>query len=150
MTAEELREKMGAITTANNARIAAGGYEEFEGYFPTWIAPLQVLVLSISEKSRDYAIELCRRLAASDFLVETDLTSERIGKKLRNSRQHRPPYVLVVGPNEAAKEEVSVRDRQGSEQRGVPFQAFAERLADDISSRRREPFKAKEFVTREE
>jgi threonyl-tRNA synthetase len=123
--------------------------EEFEGHFPTWLAPLQVLVLSVAEASNAYALELCRRLKAASFLAEADVTPERIGKKILNSRQHRPPYLLVVGPSEAASEEVSVRDRQGKEQRKVAFQAFVDRLAADISARRREPYAASEFPSRQ-
>ncbi len=122
--------------------------EEFEGHFPTWLAPVQVLVLSISEKSNDYVSDLCRRLKAGGFLAEADVTSERLGKKIQNSRPHRAPYILVVGPKEAASDEVSVRDRHGKEQRSVAFSAFVERLTADISSRRREPFAASEFPSR--
>lgn len=85
--------------------------EHFEGKFPLWLSPVQVKVLSISDKYNDYAKEVKAKLAAEGVRCEVDNRSEKIGYKIRAARNERVPYILVVGEQEAECGSVSVRKR---------------------------------------
>lgn len=86
--------------------------EHFEGKFPTWLAPLQVKVLPVSEKSRDYAHTVCDQLVASGVRAKVDDRDEKIGYKIRDARStDRVPYMLIIGEKEVESGNISVRDR---------------------------------------
>jgi threonyl-tRNA synthetase len=127
-------------------RFMAVCIEEFDGRFPTWLAPLQVLVLPVSDKAIAYAEHVIERLRQAGLRVELDRSPETLGKKIRNAHARRVPYMLVVGPKEAAAGLVSVRDRFEQEQRGVPLDDFSARARVDRDTRRREPFAAADFA----
>lgn len=83
--------------------------EHFAGHFPTWLAPVQVKVLPISEKYQDYADKVYKELDDNGIRVEMDDRAEKIGYKIREARNERVPYIIVVGEKEAAEGTVSVR-----------------------------------------
>ena len=85
--------------------------EHFSGAFPMWLAPEQVRVLPVSEKSNDYANEVLAKLTAADLRATGDLRSEKLGAKIRLAQEEKIPYMLVVGPRDAESKTVSVRDR---------------------------------------
>ena len=86
--------------------------EHFEGKFPTWLAPLQVKVLPVSEKSRDYAHTVCDQLVAAGVRAKVDDRDEKIGYKIRDARStDRVPYMLIIGEKEVESSNISVRDR---------------------------------------
>ena len=86
--------------------------EHFEGNFPTWLAPLQVKVLPVSEKSRDYAHTVCDQLVAAGVRAKVDDRDEKIGYKIRDARStDRVPYMLIIGEKEVESGNISVRDR---------------------------------------
>lgn len=86
--------------------------EHFEGKFPTWLAPLQVKVLPVSEKSRDYAHTVCDQLVATGVRAKVDDRDEKIGYKIRDARStDRVPYMLIIGEKEVESGNISVRDR---------------------------------------
>ena len=86
--------------------------EHFEGKFPTWLAPLQVKVLPVSEKSRDYAHTVCDQLVAAGVRAKVDDRDEKIGYKIRDARStDRVPYMLIIGEKEVESGNISVRDR---------------------------------------
>ena len=86
--------------------------EQYEGKFPTWLAPLQVKVLPVSEKSRAYAHEVADALRAKKIRVKVDDRDEKIGYKIREARSiDRVPYMLIIGEKEAEAHNISVRDR---------------------------------------
>jgi threonyl-tRNA synthetase len=87
--------------------------EHFEGAFPVWLAPVQVVVASISEPSAVYARKLTARLRSAGMRVELDDSAEKIGPKKHRARQMKVPYILVVGEKEAASGTVNVNDREG-------------------------------------
>ncbi len=89
--------------------------EHFAGAFPTWLAPVQVRVLPISDKYMDYAKGVRDKLDAAGIRVELDTRSEKIGYKIRDARNQRIPYMLVVGQKEEEEGSVSVRSRAGDE-----------------------------------
>ena len=86
--------------------------EHYAGKFPTWLAPVQVDVLPVSEKSRAYANEVAAKLDAAGIRVKVDNRDEKIGYKIREARGiDRVPYMLILGEKEAEAGNISVRDR---------------------------------------
>lgn len=83
--------------------------EKYAGHFPTWLAPVQVKVLPISEKYQEYADKVYADLKANGILAEMDDRAEKIGYKIREARNERVPYIIIVGEKEAAEGTVSVR-----------------------------------------
>jgi len=118
--------------------------EEFDGHLPTWLAPTQVIVIPVSEKSVGYAESLVRSLCA-EYRAEYDSSDETLAKKIRNAHHRRIPYMLIVGPKEEHVRTVSIRDRREHEKQGVPFERFRSVLARDVSTRKCQPYLADEF-----
>ncbi len=83
--------------------------EHFAGAFPLWLAPEQIRVLPLSEKSDDYATEVANKLRLAGFRVSTDLQSARVQAKIREAQMDLIPYMLVVGPKEQETNSVNVR-----------------------------------------
>jgi threonyl-tRNA synthetase len=103
--------------------------EHCGGNFPTWIAPTQALVLTVSEKSDEYAKKVLDELRARGLRVAADMSADKLGAKIRNARGTRVPYMLVVGPKDAEAGAVSVRSRDKGELGAMPLAQFAELLA---------------------
>lgn len=87
--------------------------EHFAGKFPTWIAPVQVKILTISEKYDGYARKVFEYLEDKDIRVELDIRSEKLGYKIREARMSKVPYIVIIGENEEKNQSVSVRARDG-------------------------------------
>ncbi len=85
--------------------------EHYAGAFPTWLAPVQVSILPISDKFNGYAEEVKRKLENMDIKVETDTRSEKIGYKIREAQLQKIPYMFIVGEKEIESDTVSVRER---------------------------------------
>jgi threonyl-tRNA synthetase len=102
--------------------------EHCGGNFPVWMAPRQAIVLTVSEKTDAYARQLAARLEALGIRVELDLSSDKLGAKVRNARLGRFPYLLVVGPKEAEADCVSVRSRDAGELGTMKVDELAARL----------------------
>ena len=110
--------------------------EHFAGKFPTWLAPVQVKVLPVSEKSMEYAREAYQRLFDMGVRVEIDERGETIGYKIREARQiDRVPYMLVLGEKEVESGMISVRDRATDKTTQMSMDAFCEKLAKEIAER---------------
>ena len=110
--------------------------EHFEGKFPTWLAPCQVKVLPVSEKSRDYARGVTEQLEAAGIRAILDERDEKIGYKIREARNiDRPPYMLIIGEQEVEAGNISVRDRS-NETHAEELTAFIERVRAEIDERR--------------
>ena len=109
--------------------------EEYAGAFPTWLAPVQVKVLPISDKYSDYADSVTKALKNKGVRVEADYRAEKIGYKIREARLERTPYILVVGEKEAANNEVSVRSRKNDDEGAIKLDAFIERIVTEIANR---------------
>jgi threonyl-tRNA synthetase len=105
--------------------------EHFEGAFPVWLAPVQVVVASISERSEEYARQVCERLTAVGIRAELDDSPEKIGPKKHRARQMKVPYILVVGEKEAAAGAVNVNERDANRAEDVSLEAFLERLSSE-------------------
>ena len=108
--------------------------EHFAGAFPTWLSPVQAIILPISDKYLDYAASIAKELEASNIRVETDTRAEKIGYKIREARNRRIPYLLVVGEKEEADKTVSLRSREGDEG-AVSVADFVERVVKEIKER---------------
>jgi len=108
--------------------------EHFAGEFPLWLAPVQAVVLSVSEKSNDYASEVLATLKAAGLRVEANLGGEKIGAKIRTAVMEKIPYQVVVGERDAAAKTVAVRTKAG-EQGAVPVDEFVKRALAEIVGR---------------
>lgn len=110
--------------------------EHFAGKFPTWLAPVQVKALPVSEKSRDYAHEVCAKLEEAGIRVVCDDRDEKIGYKIREARQvDRVPYMLIIGAKEVETNTVSVRDRDTDETVTMTLDEFLGKLCKQIEER---------------
>ncbi|OLY92756.1 threonine--tRNA ligase [Cnuella takakiae] len=109
--------------------------EHYAGKFPTWIAPLQVKVLPISDKFMDYGKNVLKQLRKAGIRAELDERNEKIGKKIRDTELMKVPYMLVIGEKEASEGKVAIR-RQGKGDMGVEdVQAFIGRVQQEITDR---------------
>ena len=89
--------------------------EHYAGRFPVWLSPVQVKVLSVSEKSRDYANSVYARLRSAGIRVEIDNRDEKIGYKIREAQLEKVPYMLVIGEKETENGNIAVRSRDGGD-----------------------------------
>ncbi len=106
--------------------------EHFAGAFPTWLAPVQVRLMTITDRTDDYAKKLAAELDAVGIRVETDLRNEKIGKKIAEARTQKIPYLLVLGDKEAESDQVAVRSRQGDEG-AMDFEEFKARILAEVA-----------------
>ncbi|NLP45950.1 MAG: threonine--tRNA ligase [Epulopiscium sp.] len=109
--------------------------EHFAGAFPTWLAPVQVKVLPISEKFHDYAEKVVKSLEEADIKVEADWRGEKIGYKIREARMQRIPYMLIVGQKEQEEEKVAVRSREKGDEGQQNLSDFIERVKEEIETK---------------
>lgn len=117
--------------------------EHFAGAFPTWLAPVQVKVLPISEKSEEYAKSVKAALDAADIRAEIDLRSEKIGYKIREAQGQKIPYMLVVGQKEQADGTVSVRSRFKGDEGAEDLNVFIANIKAEITGRVNRPVEVK-------
>ena len=109
--------------------------EHFAGAFPTWLAPVQVKVLPISDKYMDYAEKVKAALDAENIRAEVDTRSEKIGYKIREAQKNKIPYMLVVGQKEEEEGAVSVRSRFKGDEGQASLDSFIENIKKEIASR---------------
>ena len=107
--------------------------EEYAGAFPVWLAPIQVVVASITEKQSDYSLKIAETLKNKGFRSETDLRNETIGLKIREQAIQRVPYQIIIGAREAEDNTVAVRTRDGEDLGAMSLDAFISRLEKDIA-----------------
>ncbi len=117
--------------------------EHFAGAFPTWLAPVQVKVLPISEKYEGYAKSVKAALDAADIRAEIDLRSEKIGYKIREAQGQKIPYMLVVGQKEQADGTVSVRSRFKGDEGAEDLNVFIANIKAEIAGRVNRPVEVK-------
>ena len=117
--------------------------EHFAGAFPTWLSPVQVKVLPISEKYEEYAKSVKAALDAADIRSEIDLRSEKIGYKIREAQGQKIPYMLVVGQKEQADGTVSVRSRFKGDEGAEDLNVFIANIKAEITARINRPVEVK-------
>ncbi|PIR58727.1 MAG: hypothetical protein COU69_04175 [Candidatus Pacebacteria bacterium CG10_big_fil_rev_8_21_14_0_10_56_10] len=109
--------------------------EHYAGAFPTWLAPVQVKVLPVSDKHLEYAGQVMARLGGAGVRAELDDRAEPLPAKVRRAQLEKVPYMLVVGEKEAAAGQVAVRDRAGRQQT-VKLEEFQDQVLEEIARRR--------------
>ncbi len=108
--------------------------EHYEGAFPAWLAPVQAMVMNITDKQSEYCAKIVDSLKNKGFRVESDLRNEKVGFKIREHTMQRIPYLLVAGDKEVAANTVSVRDRSGNDLGVMDLAQFEEVLQQDIGN----------------
>jgi len=111
--------------------------EHHAGAFPAWLAPIQVMVLNITDRQADYVKSVTEVLAQKGFRVRFDLRNEKIGFKIREHTLQKVPYLLVIGDREMQDSTVAVRTRSGEDRGVMSIEAFATLLSDEIACRGR-------------
>ena len=109
--------------------------EQYAGAFPTWLAPVQVKVLPISDKFMDYAQKVKKQLEALNIRVELDSRAEKIGYKIREAQMEKVPFMFVVGEKEAENNTVSVRERQKGDLGAMSIDEISSIILDKIKNR---------------
>ncbi|NLB58144.1 MAG: threonine--tRNA ligase, partial [Gammaproteobacteria bacterium] len=107
--------------------------EHHAGALPAWLAPVQAVLMNITDAQADYVEEVRKSLADQGFRVESDLRNEKIGYKIREHTLQRVPYLLVVGDREKENGAVAVRTRSGEDLGSMPVSGFVSRLRDELA-----------------
>jgi threonyl-tRNA synthetase len=145
-------ERLGAVYVAEDSsrrtpvmlhRAILGSMERFlgiliehhAGFFPFWLAPVQAVVMNITDRQADYARRVVETLAVQGFRVRVDLRNEKIGFKIRDHSMQRVPYLLVVGPKEEESETVSVRTQNGADLGALVLSDLAERFRKEAADK---------------
>ncbi len=111
--------------------------EHYAGAFPAWLAPIQAVILNITDRQADFAVKMTDSLKNKGFRVINDLRNEKIGFKIREHTIQRVPYLLVVGDKEVETQTVAVRTRSGEDLGSMTLASFAEHLEQDVQRRGR-------------
>jgi len=111
--------------------------EHHAGRFPTWLAPVQAMVMNITDGQADYVRKAVEVLKNQGLRVESDLRNEKVGFKIREHTLQRIPYLLVAGDREAGTNTLAVRTRSGKDLGAISLDRIAEQLAQEIASRGR-------------
>jgi threonyl-tRNA synthetase len=120
---------------STHERFVAFLTEHWIGNFPTWLSPIQVQVITISEKHKEYAAEVSAALKTAGVRVKVDDSDATIGKKIRMHRKMRPAYMLILGEEEATGSTVSIRARNGDQCKGISLNDFISQISEEISNR---------------
>jgi len=106
--------------------------EHFAGKFPTWLAPIQVKVLPISNKFNDYSEKIKNELSTNGIRVEMDYRDEKIGYKIREARNERVPYIVVIGEKEEKENKISLRSRKNGDEGILKLEDLIEKISKEI------------------
>ncbi|ESP94226.1 MULTISPECIES: threonine--tRNA ligase [Pseudoalteromonas] len=109
--------------------------EEYAGFFPTWLAPKQVVIMNITDKQADYVQEVVQKLNKLGIRACADLRNEKIGFKIREHTLKRIPYLLVVGDKEVEQQELAVRTRKGEDLGKFSVDDFVAKISEEIKNR---------------
>ena len=111
--------------------------EHFAGAFPTWLSPVQVKILPVTDRANDYAAKLSAQLDAQGYRVEVDARNEKIGKKIREAQLEKVPYMLIVGDRDIENGTVSPRHRAEGDLGAMSIDAFTAILKEDVEKKLR-------------
>lgn len=109
--------------------------EHYAGAFPTWIAPVQVKVIPVTEKNLEYAKAVADAMSESDIRVEVEEANETLGYKIRKAQMEKVPYMLIVGDKEMKSHTVSIRSRKNGDEGSTPVAMFVANLIREINTR---------------
>lgn len=123
-------------TVGSLERVFAFLIEHFAGAFPTWLAPTQVVVIPVSDKFSDYASEIFKKLKDNGIRVKLDTDNETLGKKIRNNKMMKPPYMIVIGAKEVEAGTITAESRDRGQIKDLKIEDFVQTLKEEISSRK--------------
>jgi threonyl-tRNA synthetase len=109
--------------------------EHTAGHLPTWLSPVQVALLTVTDRQLDYARKLAAELQAAGVRASVDERGEKLGYKIREAQLQKVPYMLILGDKEVDGGTVSVRLSDGTELKGVPFKEFSQKVIEEIKQR---------------
>ena len=109
--------------------------EHYAGAFPLWLAPVQVILLPITDQNQEYADGVFKKLTNSGFRVEKDLRNEKIGFKIRDAQLQKIPYMVIIGGKEQENKTLAVRKRRSKETITIEIDAFIGRLSAEVSEK---------------
>ena len=109
--------------------------EHFAGAFPTWLAPVQVKLMAMTDRTHDAVNDLADKLNAAGIRVETDLRNEKIGFKFREAQMQKIPYMLIIGDKEVENGVVAVRSRKAGDLGTMTLDAFIERINEEVRTK---------------
>ncbi|NTS78232.1 threonine--tRNA ligase [Catenovulum sp. SM1970] len=109
--------------------------EEYAGILPTWISPKQAVVLNITDKQSDFALDVVEKLKKVGIRAQADLRNEKIGFKIREHTLKRVPYMLVTGDKEVESGQVAVRTRKGDDLGSMPVEDFIKLISEEVENR---------------
>jgi threonyl-tRNA synthetase len=110
--------------------------EKFMGAFPLWLSPVQVIVLPISEKQADYAEKVYKELKNSGIRTELDASNESLGKRIREAKMQKVPYIVVVGDKEKKLKTLTIEVREGEKLENITSAEFLVKLKDKIENKK--------------
>lgn len=110
--------------------------EHYAGAFPTWLSPVQVAILPVSEKFRDYAKTVETRFIASNLRTQLDDSDESLGKRIREAKLQKIPYILVVGEKESSSDSVAVNSRKNDKPETMRVEEFLEKIRKEIDEKK--------------
>ena len=110
--------------------------EHYAGAFPLWLAPVQIKMINVSEKSEDYARKVSDKLFAKGYRIENDFRAEKVGYKIRQAQLEKVPYMLILGENEVANGTFSIRKRNGEEIKDVKIEDLCKMLDAEIENKK--------------
>ena len=115
-------------------RFTAFIIEETKGAFPTWLAPVQVKVLPITDNQKEYAKTVVAELEKAGLRVELDDRQEKIGYKIREAQLQKTPYMLIIGEKEAQNNAVGVRTRKEGDVGQMPLNEFVQKITAEVAN----------------
>ncbi len=110
--------------------------EHFAGKFPLWLAPVQVKLLTVTEKFADYAVDIAKQFEAAGIRAEADIRNEKIGYKLREARNERTPYICIIGEKEVEARNLTVRNNKTGDQSEMTPEELQETMLQEIEEKR--------------
>ena len=111
--------------------------EHYAGAFPTWLAPVQVVICPVADRHNDHSASVAESLRAKGIRVEVDSRGEKLGHKIRDAKLQKVPYILVIGDADVEAGTAGVNPRGGDQRRDVPIAEFAEAVLAEIRERRK-------------
>jgi threonyl-tRNA synthetase len=109
--------------------------EHYAGAFPLWLSPVQAIIMTITDRHHEYAQEVSNTLRSLDFRIEDDFRNEKIGFKIREARNQKIPYMIIIGDKELENRSVAVRKRGEDSTNTYSLDEFAVRMRDEVNSR---------------
>ena len=109
--------------------------EKYAGAFPTWLAPVQVKVISLTDRSKEKTEEITSKLKSLGVWAEADVRNEKVGFKIREAQLEKVPYMLIIGDKEVEANTVSVRSRKEGDVGVMPVEEFEKKILQEIATK---------------